>query len=94
MYGLDEDHHSSIPTCRTYYTVITMKLHPTMLALPLSLIPLTFAVQMIAAHNTPPRTPKQLCDELKQELVLSVEDGLLARSDAEAIHQRCLRDFT
>ena len=72
-----------------------MKLHPTMLALPLSLIPLTFAVQMIAAYNTPPpRTPKQLCDELRQELALSVEDGLLPRSDAEAIHQRCLRDFT
>ena len=72
-----------------------MKLHPTMLALPLSLIPLTFAVQMIAAHNaTPPRTPEQLCDELKQELVLSVEEGHLPRSAAEAIHQRCLRDHS
>ena len=95
MYGLDEDHHSSIPTCRTYYTAITMKLHPTMFALPLAILPLVAAINLIASAGQPriDRTNRELCNELRYELEQQTSRDMLSPAEVEAIYQRCLRDF-
>jgi len=65
-----------------------------MLALPLALMPLVVALNLIASAGQPTRDNQAMCDELKHELLQQTTVDMVTPAQAEEIYQRCLRDFT
>ena len=39
------------------------------------------------------RNPRQMCEEVKHELLIQVEEGMIDRKDADRIIGRCFRIF-
>jgi hypothetical protein len=64
-----------------------------MLALPLALMPLVVALNLIASAGQPVRTNTQLCEDLEYELTRSVLAGILDEEEASTLHDRCLSSF-